>query len=165
MELFPLYRVLLTLGFMIPAAIIDVRTQRIPNFITFPMILIGLLINIILTPYRLIPTVAMLVFCLLLAKLPGVGMGDVKLLMGMSTLLVEVHILYILAIASVGVLLIEFIKHPKGTIIMVMTRQLRPITPEEAKLKNTSNAIPFAPYLLAATILVEGGQFLVSYLS
>lgn len=157
-------RVCIALGFLIPAAIIDAKTKKVPNILAFPMILIGLVLNIILTPYVLIPSLAAMVVCFVLARLPGVGMGDIKLLMGMSAYLSCTNVMIELALASVGVLLIEFIKHPKMTYFMVMTRRLSPVSPEEAKTKTPFNSIAFAPYLLIATLIIEGGTLLANYI-
>lgn len=87
-------RLFITIIFLIGATITDIQSKRIPNKITFTMMLIGLIFDICTDPSRLIMTSVMLVLCFLFSLLPGIGMGDVKLLMGMSFFLNPVYVLY-----------------------------------------------------------------------
>lgn len=156
-------RVAIAIGFLIPAAIIDHKTRRVPNTLTFPMMVSGLLLNIFFSPHRLPEIGAALLICLLFGMLPGVGMGDIKLLMGMCMYLTGINTMLALALASILVLAVRFIHEPKATLWMVFLRRLRPISKEEASYKSDWNSVPFAPYLLCAVILVEGGLNLVAY--
>jgi len=160
-----LIRIVIVIGFLIPAAFIDQKTRRVPNALTLPMMVSGLLFNIFLSPYKLPGIGAVLLVCLLFSTLPGIGMGDVKLLMGMSMYLLNTNVMLELALASVFVLTVRFIQSPQATLWMVMFRRLRPVSKEEAASKDKWNSVPFAPYLLCATILVEGGTILVYCLS
>lgn len=158
-------RLFITIIFLIGATITDIQSKRIPNKITFTMMLIGLIFDICTDPSRLIMTSVMLVLCFLFSLLPGIGMGDVKLLMGMSFFLNPVYVLYDLGLASILVILIQFIKNPTITFWNVFTRRFRPLCPNDASNKNEFNSVPFAPYLLTATLLTEGVVFACSYLN
>lgn len=162
-SLLQLIRVFVAIGFLVPASIIDQKTRRIPNALTFPMIVSGLLLNIFFSPDRFPGIGAVLLVCLLFGVLPGVGMGDVKLLMGMSMYLSNTNVMLELALASVLILIIRFIQSPQTTLWMITFRRLRPVSKEEATRKSETNSVPFAPYLLCATILIEGGTILAFY--
>lgn len=82
---------LLSLGVALLCAVIDVRTQRIPNRITFPVMLFGLVAQTILSGFMggahalLALVVGFLLFFPLYA-FRGMGAGDVKLLMAIGAL-------------------------------------------------------------------------------
>lgn len=158
-------RVTIAIAFLTQAAVIDHRTRRVPNVLTFPMMITGLLFNIFLSPYRLPEIGATLLICLLFGLLPGVGMGDIKLLMGMSIYLSGINTMLALALASVLVLAVQFIREPKATLWMVFLRRLKPVSKEEASYKSDWNSVPFAPYLLCSIILIEGGIILAYFLN
>jgi len=88
----PLWAALPALGFAIVAAQADVRTRKIPNWLTFPAILLGLLTHLALGGREgfLASLAGMAV--VLVALIPGwllrwMGAGDVKLMAGFGALL------------------------------------------------------------------------------
>lgn len=158
-------RVCIALVCLIIASINDLKTRRVPNALTFPMIIFGLLLNVCCSPDRLIVSFVLFVICFVFAVMPGVGMGDVKLLMGMGMFLSATNVMLELALASILVLVVQFIKYPHLTVLTVITRRLRPVSKAEAASKDISNSIPFAPYLLAAAIIIEGATIVAAILN
>lgn len=96
MEHLPLLAVLLVFGLSVPLAVIDFREHRLPNPLTYAAIAISSVLVILagaLTSdwLRLLAAVAagVLTFGIgyLMAKVNGIGMGDVKYLVATNTLL------------------------------------------------------------------------------
>lgn len=158
-------RVCIALICLIIASITDLKTRRVPNALTFPMIIAGLLLNVFCSPDRLIVSFVLLAICFIFAVMPGVGMGDVKLLMGMGMFLSATNVMLELALASILVLVVQFIKYPHLTVLTVITHRLRPVSKAEAAGKDISNSIPFAPYLLTAAIIIEGATIVAAILN
>jgi prepilin peptidase CpaA len=92
----PLWAALPALGFAIVAAQADVRTRKIPNWLTFPAVLLGLLTHLALGGREgfLASLAGMAV--VLVALIPGwllrwMGAGDVKLMAAMGAWLAYPH--------------------------------------------------------------------------
>ncbi len=141
-----IYSLLITLV-VITLAIIDLRTMLLPNYLTFPLMIIGVLVNSftsfgfcqayesvigLILGYFLIWAVNFLYF--LFTKKHGIGMGDAKLLSAFGAILGYSYILPILFISSVIGLL--------GGIIWLKLNKL-----------NHQQAFPFGPYLCIAGLI------------
>lgn len=133
--------------FLIAAAMIDFRTRRIPNALTFPLIIFGVLEAIFFSRDRLFLILISLAVLVLISLLPGIGMGDIKLLMGMAAWTSPVNVLLSLAFASILVVIAKRAK-PSMLNLLIMSN-----TPPN---KDKTNSVPFAPYLLGAYIIIEG---------
>lgn len=142
-------------GCLIAATIFDVKTRRIPNILTFPMILCGLLATIFLRPEMLFMSIIGIIISFFFSFIPGIGMGDIKLIMGLCFYINPIHVMLSLALASVLVFVRYTIKYPWsiGTLIAA----LYPRAPEE---KSAGNSVVFAPYLLISTLVIEGVFYL-----
>ena len=82
------------------ASVIDWRSRRIPNLLTFPLAVIALLSNAVAGGgsgflSSVAGLVVGLVFFLLLMSLGAMGPGDVKLMAGLGALLGVVHVFWI----------------------------------------------------------------------
>lgn len=146
------YSILIT-GCVVWLAVIDLRTMLLPNYLTYPLIGLGLCINGLMTlgisqsgfcsfkdsllgailGYGLIWSVNALYFRL--TKRDGIGMGDAKLLSAMGALFGWMLVLPALLLASILGLF--------GGIIWIKVFSLK---------KNS--AFPFGPYLCLVTLLV-----------
>jgi len=87
------------------ASVFDVRSRRIPNFITFPAFGFGLVLHLVLGGWRqLLSALAAGIICGLVFFLfyvaGGMGAGDVKLIMGCIAGLS--HIAYILVLTAIS---------------------------------------------------------------
>lgn len=142
-------------GCLIAATIFDVKTRRIPNALTFPMILCGLFITIFLRPDMLFISVVGVVISFFFSFIPGIGMGDIKLIMGLCFYINPIHVMSSLALASILVFAKYFIKYPwnMGTLIAMMY-------PSDPEKKSSGNSVVFAPYLLISTAIIEGAFYL-----
>lgn len=98
---------IITLVFVVLAGIIDFKTMKIPNFLTFPFIVIGVLYSTLTGNIKvaLIGLIISFVLGNIFFIIGGMGGGDVKLMMGIATILGLRDYLDILLIASLlGVL-------------------------------------------------------------
>ncbi len=105
-ENWPVWFVTITL---IVAAVIDGLKLKVPNWITFPMILSGWVYSATLSPYAgweglmysLVGTVVGLALLLPLYAIGGMGAGDVKLLAGVGAWVWGTVTLYAFAMSAV----------------------------------------------------------------
>lgn len=151
------------LGCLITATIFDVKTRRIPNALTFPMILCGLLLSIFLRPDALYMSVIGIIISFFFSFIPGIGMGDIKLIMGLCFYINPIHVMLAFALASILVVVKHLIKNPKSLNMFIMTLYLGMLTNPEKKVP--SNSVVFAPYLLISTVIIEGATYLWPILS
>jgi len=132
---------------VITLAIIDFRTMQLPNYLTLPLMMIGLLVNSF-TSFGFCQTFESIIglifgysliwgvnfFYFLFTKKHGIGMGDAKLLSAFGAVLGYSYVLPILFISSVIGLL--------GGIIWLKLNKL-----------NHQQAFPFGPYLCIAGLI------------
>ncbi|MGD9636940.1 MAG: prepilin peptidase [Pirellulales bacterium] len=105
-ENWPIWVVTVTL---VVAAVIDGLKLKVPNWITFPMIVSGWIYSATLSPfpgweglmYSLIGTVVGLALLLPLYAIGGMGAGDVKLLAGVGAWVWGTVTLYAFAVSAV----------------------------------------------------------------
>ena len=137
------------------AAVWDVRHRTVPNWITFPLILCGLFYTCLSDPYT-IPCKLLFALCLFLFGTTGlIGLGDIKLVIGLGIIWVPELALCSAAAASLFIFLIHFVRR-RISLRTCVTAILFPLKQE----KTTGNSVPFAPYLLFAYILIQGGMLL-----
>jgi leader peptidase (prepilin peptidase)/N-methyltransferase len=132
---------------VIALAVIDFRTMQLPNYLTVPLMLLGVVVSSftnfgfcsakesligLLVGYLLIWAVNFVYF--LLTKKHGIGMGDAKLLAAYGAILGFSYVLPILFISSaIGLI---------GGIIWLKLNKL-----------NHQAAFPFGPYLCIAGLI------------
>lgn len=141
---------------LIFATIADCKTRKIPNTITFVMLIGGYLFNILFTPQNLGIILISQIVLLCLSLLPGLGMGDIKMMMGTTLFFHPTNVFLALALASVLIIGVRFVKYPILTISQLCYRQL----PAPQQEKTIFNSVPLAPYFLCGVFLIEGGQIL-----
>lgn len=108
------------LGALLALAIIDLRTYRLPNFLTFPLIAFGLIYNFILAldfyPYLLGAVLGYAIFWTvetayrLIRKRDGLGRGDAKLLAVGGAWCGAMALPFIILIASASALALVLLK-------------------------------------------------------
>jgi prepilin peptidase CpaA len=102
----PIWVVTLTL---IVAAVIDGLKLKVPNWITFPMIISGWMYSIALSPYAgweglmysMLGTIVGLALLLPAYAIGGMGAGDVKLLAGVGAWVWSTTTLYAFAVSTI----------------------------------------------------------------
>jgi prepilin peptidase CpaA len=91
----------------IVGSVFDVKSRRVPNIITFPAFLIGLLLHLGFGGWRqMLSSLAAGVICglvfLVFYLAGGMGAGDVKLIMAVGCIAGMTHIAYILALTAIS---------------------------------------------------------------
>jgi len=145
---------------LLSAAIIDYKTRRVPNALTFPFILIGLILTAFINPYDYILKGVSLLLLFGIGAFNCVGLGDIKLLMALCLLWNPIYTFISYAIASVLIFVVDSIRHPENVLnnITASCSYLRRIHPIREKRDKKSTAL--APYLFVAYILMQGGILL-----
>jgi prepilin peptidase CpaA len=94
-------------SFAAAGSVFDVRTRRIPNFITLPGFVLGLLLHQALGGWRqLLSALAAGLICgavfLVFYLAGGMGAGDVKLMMAIGSIAGLPHVAYLLALTAIA---------------------------------------------------------------
>ena len=158
-----LFQVAACLFFLLAAAIADGRSRRIPNGITFPFILCGLLFSGLTDAGSLISKAVFLIIIFLFGWTGLIGLGDIKLIMGLGAMWDPVWALLSVALASLLIFAANTVKYPH--IVWLQIQGVFQHVTRRKKLpdKTEANSVPFAPYLFTAYILLQGGVLLWQY--
>ncbi len=124
---------------MATAATLDIRTRRIPNWLTFAAAITGLILTYIMDWREgIVRTIA--VTAVFFAGATGcLGLGDLKLFMALTALQGVLPSLISIFIASCALLIVKVIKGKYA----VDMRRLR-----DADRAAEGERVPFAPYML-----------------
>jgi len=113
------------------ASVIDWRTRRIPNALTFPLVFVALIANVVVGGWSGglssgLGLVFGLAFFLLLMMLGAMGPGDVKLMAGLGALLGAVNVFWIgLFTAVMGGVLAVLYSLGRGSLPRMANRSWR----------------------------------------
>ena len=138
---------LLTVLTIIPLSVyFDLRERRIPNFLTFPFILIGLVFSFYISKEEFIVRLLTLIIFFLFGSMRLLGMGDLKLLMAIIALRGPFEGIYTLLCAALLMIWYCMMERPADTVISLKNTFLyfavrKPITVEDGK------AYPFALFI------------------
>ena len=147
MEHLPLLAVLLVFGLSVPLAVIDFREHRLPNPLTYTAIAVSAVLVIlagVLTQswQQLLIALAIAGFTLgvgyLMARVNGIGMGDVKYLLATNTLLGWFSPWLILLMLAIG-----FTTAALVSLGLILFRRANLKTP-----------VPMGPFLILSFVLV-----------
>lgn len=142
------------------AAVWDWHTRSIPNKITFPLMIFGFLLTCFYVPATLIFKILFIIALFFFGRLGWVGLGDIKLIMGLGMAWEPLYALYTVALASLLVFVRHFIKAPIMTQIQALSGLSIFHKRKALPAATADNSIAFAPYLLAAYILLQGGALI-----
>ena len=155
-----LITIVISLVISVAATVYDCRTGRIPNLLTLPVALFGVLYAFLMYGVGIgIGRCILLLLLFLAGMLSLVGIGDLKLIMAIGALNGAVCLAFTTLIAALGVLLVDVIKHRtdfwtdmKAGIWSLFTQQFH-------QRLGTGRKVKYAPYLLCGLI---GGIVLCS---
>lgn len=145
-------RYIISIPLLVTAAVIDGKEKRIPNCLTFPMMIAGILYSAVFYPHSLISKAAYTAGCLLIAAIPICGMGDIKMMIGAGWLLGPADALYAIAGASILLVLCRFVRAPAATLNQISFGLLFP----GKGTRDGKESYAFAPYFLISTLVLEG---------
>lgn len=141
--------------------ITDLQNHRIYNAVTWPMILIGLLLTSFACPEELLVRAIFLVACIGISLTGVLGAGDAKLIMGNCALLGLFPAVLMTVIACVFFFLAALIRNRKaGTraLLGVKMSLLGCIDHAEARQKAGQ---PFAPWIFIGLVVCLVGQWIL----
>jgi prepilin peptidase CpaA len=161
-------KVIICIGIVIAGAIIDIRTRKIPNNLTFSLVLTGLIYNVIYSGWSglyegflsLIITLGLLIVPYALGML---GAGDVKLMVGIGVLmgykfsLLNIFIVIIVGGAYSACVIIKqrnieyLINIIKGLHILLFTRAIKGFL-EHIEVTSTTS-LPYGVPIMLGTVL------------
>lgn len=144
------------------ATVCDCRTGRIPNLLTFPAMLSGLVYAFV--QYGIgtgIERCVLLIILFLIGALSLVGMGDLKLMMALGALNGLQCLAVTVLIAALLLLSVEIVRHRKETWLDIKAGLHSLLTLRFESKLGTGRKTKFAPYLLCGLV---GGVVLCSVL-
>lgn len=124
---------------MVIAAIIDKKKMRIPNWITFPSIFLGLALNFVISWQEGLISLGIIIVLFFIGAIGFLGMGDLKLMMAVVALKGWLCAIVVLGVASI-LLAVHKVKIEKYQLNFK-----RLIKPNET---DGGLRVPFAPYML-----------------
>lgn len=142
------------------SSVYDMKYRRVPNTVTFPMMLAGLLLTCVME-LHLLPYKLLYASCLFFFGMTGLlGLGDIKLLIGLGTVWKPEYALFCAALASLFIFLHHILRRRTelGSLFQKSCLCLLHLRPTQER--NSDNSAPFAPYLFLAYILIQGGFLL-----
>lgn len=155
-----LFQIAVCLVFLLAAAVTDGKIRKIPNWITFPFILCGLLFSGLTDAESLISKAIFLIIVFLFGWTGLIGLGDIKLIMGLGAMWDPIWALLSVALASLSIFVANAVKYPHIVWLQIQDA-FRYVTRRKGLPQKTeSNSVPFAPYLFTAYVLLQGGVLL-----
>lgn len=154
------YSILLCLPALIICAVFDLKCRKVPNAITLPLMLCGLLLTA-LTELLLLPYKLLFASCLFFFGMTGLlGLGDIKLLMSLGLAWKPEYALFSAALSSLFIFLHHIIRKQTGLRPLLQRSCLCLLRLRPTQERTNDNSVPFAPYLLFSYILIQGGLLL-----
>jgi prepilin signal peptidase PulO-like enzyme (type II secretory pathway) len=142
------------------AAVIDARQKRIPNFVTFPAMVLSGVAVLAVSPASLPGHLLTAVVTAVLGASGVMGMGDVKLFMVISIATGAFHTALTAGGAAVLLLVCEFVMYPASTSAYMLTGVRALVTFDLGGADKEGAKVPFAPYVAAAFFACEIAFFL-----
>lgn len=146
MQNIPLIAVFLCGITLLIAVYCDLRTRRIPNMLTLPAIVIGMVITGLYDGKAALAAAAVMLGIFFLGMTGILGGGDLKLLMALTAFCGVFPMLIATGAASVLILITEGIRRPKETWSAIKSGLCFFIGKTAGEKQG--RRVPFAPYLL-----------------
>lgn len=147
---------------LVTASIFDIKTHRIPNWVTMPMMLMGLILTICIDPKHALIEFAAIVMLFLFSFTRLMGAGDIKLIMAMTALCGVPVMLFTVLSGTIIMLLWWIVKAPHIAIREIryqITAFINHMPMQNAVQKKTK--VPFAPFLAVGYVLVCIGRTVI----
>ena len=137
---------------LVIASILDIKTRKIPNWLTVTMAGLGLIGSILFFPYTLISKIGISLLFVVFGCLQLIGSGDAKLMIGLALLTNLAIVCLSVVIGGILLILIQLIFHSRRTKTALMNGYFSIISKNYKNLQNGTQGMPFAPYLCAGYV-------------
>lgn len=134
------------------ATVWDIRDRRIPNAVTLPAILAGLILTGIFRLNAMPLTVIALVLLFFFGALGLMGQGDIKLIMALTAICGPIVALISAGIAAILIVGVQILLHPSETVSDAKDALGALIKMDFKGINKKGRSVPFAPYALAGFI-------------
>lgn len=151
---------LILLSFLVPASIIDCKTKHIPNAISFSFMAIGLIWNIVFDIDNLIFNAIAFLLIFIFGYFRFMGLGDIKMLMGIALFSGWQYALCSLILGSVLLLFYSLVFH-FAHLKSAVRGFINALKYKHLYLLRTGKSFPFMIFISIGCI----GYYLIDYFS
>ncbi len=146
--------ILCTIGLLLVSSVFDIKKKKIPNFITFPAIFLGLILTGIgMSANELLFRILGITVLFVLSTLRFLGMGDIKLIMAIIALRGIKTAFAVLACGLILSIIVWIIR--RGIFALKLIQQtLNSLMQGSFYITHKEEKAPFAPYAFAAYLLL-----------
>lgn len=137
---------MITLCILIIASCTDVQTQKVPNIVTFPAMVVGLIFSLYPNPFETVIRIGWIVVLLVIGSMRIMGMGDLKLCMAVMTLRGAQEASIMLFTGSILLLIYCLVTEEKDTVESIKDL-IRMFVYHTGIVKRSDNIYPFAVFL------------------
>jgi prepilin peptidase CpaA len=142
------------------AAVCDLRTRKVPNWLTFPSMIAGLALTCIFRNGAIFSCLAGMAVFFCLGALGAAGMGDIKLLMVLASVSGILISASALGLASALLVVAGLIFDRQEAILAIKGAWLSLWYRELAGKIGGGKKIAFAPYIAAGYAIAAGGALI-----
>lgn len=132
---------------LVPASIIDIKTKKIPNYISFPLMGAGLVWGLIFNFNTLWQDMIALLVLFILGIIGVIGIGDIKIYMGITLFCGWRISLISLFFAEILLFLFNVIVHPKELLSALKQTLNAIVSLNFFLINNNENKQAFGPYI------------------
>lgn len=134
------------------AAVFDIKTNKIPNKLTFPMIIVGLVLSLIFAPIKETIISSVIVVALFFLGMTNlIGLGDIKLLMAVTMIGGWKMGVFSFIIATIYLCICAYIINPIETGFYI-TKTIKRLHFQKQKFNKNSTKYTFAPFMFLGVL-------------
>ena len=146
---------------IIPATVVDIRTMRIPNAITFPLMSLGIAATAIFNTANLSQCIIAMAALFLFGATGLVGLGDIKLLMVVASTCGIMFTIVTIGIAAITLLVKELITDYKQTRGYIAQGLFMIVRCNMSMIDRGGKKVPMAIYILIGYACAFAGRFIL----
>lgn len=158
----------LCLALLASSAATDFVCRRIPNYITIPFFIVGLILTGLVAPLDYIVKITAALAVFLFGMTGLLGLGDIKLIMALCVIWNPIYVMCAILVVSMLIVVVDYVKKPslaRPSLMVFLSLELmraREYLAGRRKPceKNKENSVPFSFYMLISYIFVQGGLLL-----
>ena len=151
MTIYAIFQMITMLALLVTASLIDIKTKKIPNYITLPAFIIAVILTIIYARSSFLENTIATIVCFTFGALGLMGLGDIKLIMCIIMLCGWHTALFGVLFSAFIFVAIHFLQHP-DTIIGEIKKAVLGVFKGTLHVNGESRKA-FAPYISVGTLI------------